>query len=62
MTRTEARIKNGSQVFRAAPQLTYLPAAEIITVVVADIALTDSMESYHKGRRFDSRRCEKLCV
>ena len=53
MTRTEARIKNGSQVFRAAPQLTYLPAAEIITVVVvadflksSDIALTDSMESY----------------
>ena len=47
MTRTEARIKNGSQVFRAAPQLTYLPAAEIITVVVvvdflksSDIALT----------------------
>ena len=69
MTRTEARIKNGSQVFRAAPQLTYLPAAEIITVVVvadflksSDIALTDSMESYHKGRRVDSRRCEKLSV
>ena len=69
MTRTEARIKNGSQVFRTAPQLTYLPAAEIITVVVvadflksSDIALTDSLECYHKSSRFHSQRCEKLSV